>query len=105
MDISIPQLQRFIFGHHFYSGIRRAAGALLPVLILGLGFNLFAEGLVAGFGALCIAFIDQPGPHHNRLGEMLRGAFLSSLAVVITGLASNNPVSYTHLTLPTILRV
>jgi uncharacterized membrane protein YccC len=90
MDISIPQLQRFIFGHHFYSGIRRAAGALLPVLVLGLGFNLFAEGLVASFGALCIAFIDQPGPHHNRLGEMLRGAFLSSLAVIITGLASNN---------------
>ena len=90
MDISIPQLQRFLFGHHFYSGIRRAAGALLPVLVLGLGFNLFAEGLVASFGALCIAFIDQPGPHQNRLGEMLRGALLSSLAVIITGLASAN---------------
>jgi len=91
MNESASQLQRFIYSHHFYSGIRRAAGTLLPVTILGGLFGWYAAGLVATFGALCVAFIDQPGPHENRRWEMLGGTLLSTMTVAITGLASNYP--------------
>jgi uncharacterized membrane protein YccC len=91
MNESASQLQRFIYSHHLYSGIRRAAGTLLPVTILGGLFGWYAAGLVATFGALCVAFIDQPGAHENRRWEMLGGTLLSTLTVAVTGLASNHP--------------
>lgn len=92
MNESVSQLQRFIYSHHFYSGIRRATGTLLPVTVLGGLFGWYSAGLVATFGALCIAFIDQPGPHENRRWEMLGGTLLSTMTVAITGLASNYPL-------------
>ncbi len=91
MNESASQLQRFIYSHHLYSGMRRATGTLLPVMILGGLFGFYAAGLVATFGALCVAFIDQPGAHENRRWEMLGGTLLSTLTVAITGLASNHP--------------
>ena len=91
MNESASQFQRFIYSHHLYSGMRRATGTLLPVMILGGLFGLYAEGLVATFGALCVAFIDQPGAHENRRWEMLGGTLLSTLTVAVTGLASNHP--------------
>ncbi|MDP4909246.1 MAG: FUSC family protein [Burkholderiaceae bacterium] len=92
MNETASQLQRFIYSHHLYSGIRRAAGTLLPVTILGGIFGLYTTGLVATFGALCVAFIDQPGPHENRRWEMLGGTLLSTLTVAITSLAFNYPL-------------
>lgn len=91
MNESASQFQRFIYSHHLYSGMRRATGTLLPVMILGGLFGLYAAGLVATFGALCVAFIDQPGAHENRRWEMLGGTLLSTLTVAVTGLASNHP--------------
>ena len=91
MNESASQLQRFIYSHHLYSGMIRATGTLLPVMILGGLFGFYAAGLVATFGALCVAFIDQPGAHENRRWEMLGGTLLSTLTVAITGLASNHP--------------
>jgi len=91
MNFSMNQLQRFIYSHHFYSGVRRASGILLPILVLGGVFGLYATGLVATFGALCVAFIDQPGPHEHRGREMLGGALLGAVTVTITGLASSHP--------------
>lgn len=92
MNETASQLQRFIYSHHLYSGVRRAAGTLLPVTILGGIFGWYAAGLVATFGALCVAFIDQPGPHEHRIREMLGGTVLSTLTVAITSLASNHPL-------------
>ncbi len=92
MNETASQLQRFIYSHHLFSGIRRAAGTLLPVTILGGLFGWYATGLVATFGALCVAFIDQPGPHEHRGREMLGGTLLSTLTVAITSLASNYPL-------------
>ena len=92
MDISINQVRRYLYSHHFYSGMRRAAGTLLPIMVLGGLFGWYAEGLVATFGALCVAFIDQPGPHEHRVREMLGGALLGGVTVVITGLASSHPL-------------
>ncbi len=92
MNFSYGHLQRFLFSHHFYSGVRRAAGILLPIAILGGVFGWYASGLVATFGALCVAFIDQPGPHEHRAREMLGGTVLSTLTVTITGLASSHPL-------------
>jgi uncharacterized membrane protein YccC len=92
MNETASQLQRFIYSHHLYSGVRRAAGTLLPVTILGGIFGWYAAGLVATFGALCVAFIDQPGPHEHRVREMLGGTVLSTMTVAITSLASNHPL-------------
>ncbi len=92
MDISIPRFERFIYSQHFYSGVRRATGILLPVMVLGGIFGWYAEGLIATFGALCVALIDQPGPHEHRSAEMLGGTLLSTLTVVTTGLATSHPV-------------
>ena len=92
MNETASQLQRFFYSHHLYSGFRRAAGTLLPVTILGGLLGWYAAGLVATFGALCVAFIDQPGPHENRRWEMLGGTLLSTFTVAITSLASNYPL-------------
>ena len=92
MNINYGLLQRFLFSHHFYSGVRRAAGILLPIAILGRIFGWYASGLIATFGALCVAFIDQPGPHEHRAREMLGGTLLSTLTVTLTGLASSHPL-------------
>jgi uncharacterized membrane protein YccC len=92
MDISINHVRRYLYSHHLYSGIRRAAGTLLPIMVLGGLFGWYQEGLVATFGALCVAFIDQPGPHEHRVREMLGGALLGSITVTITGLASSHPL-------------
>ena len=92
MDISVNQLRRYLYSHHFYSGMRRAAGTLMPIMVLGGLFGWYAQGLVATFGALCVAFIDQPGPHGNRAREMLGGALLGGVTVTITGLASSHPL-------------
>ena len=92
MDISIPRFERFIYSQHLYSGVRRATGILLPVMVLGGVLGLYAEGLIATFGALCVALIDQPGPHEHRGAEMLGGTLLSTLTVVTTGLATTHPI-------------
>ena len=92
MNETASQLQRFLYSHHLLSGFRRAAGTLLPVTILGGLLGWYAAGLVATFGALCVAFIDQPGPHENRRWEMLGGTLLSTFTVAITSLASNYPL-------------
>jgi uncharacterized membrane protein YccC len=92
MNDAVSQLQRFLFSHHLYSGVRRAAGILLPITILGGIFGWYGAGLIATFGALCVAFIDQPGPHEHRVREMLGGTLLSTLTVAITGLASSHPL-------------
>ncbi|MEI6117281.1 MAG: FUSC family membrane protein [Burkholderiales bacterium] len=92
MDISTPRFERFIYSQHFYSGVRRATGILLPVMVFGGIFGLYAEGLIATFGALCVALIDQPGPHEHRGVEMLGGTLLSTLTVVTTGLATSHPI-------------
>ncbi|MEY3673060.1 MAG: hypothetical protein RI904_2717, partial [Pseudomonadota bacterium] len=92
MNDAVSQLQRFVFSHHLYSGVRRAAGILLPITILGGIFGWYGAGLIATFGALCVAFIDQPGPHEHRVREMLGGTLLSTVTVAITGLASSHPL-------------
>lgn len=92
MDISVNQVRRFLYSHHFYGGLRRSVGALLPITVLGGIFGWYAQGLVATFGALCVAFIDQPGPHNDRAREMLGGSLLGAVTVGITGLASTHPL-------------
>lgn len=92
MNISIHQVRRYLYSHHFYSGMRRAAGTLIPIMVLGGIFGWYQQGLVATFGALCVAFIDQPGPHEHRAREMLGGALLGGVTVTITGLASSHPL-------------
>lgn len=90
MDIRFGQLTQFIYSHHLFTGVRQAVGMLLPVVVLGGLFGLYAMGLVATFGALCVAIIDQPGPHRHRMNEMLLATLLGTLTVMVTGLASGH---------------
>ncbi|NLY27512.1 MAG: FUSC family protein [Alcaligenaceae bacterium] len=91
MNASLPQLQRFIFSHHFFSGVRQAVGVLaLPIAFLLFFHNLHA-GMVAAFGAACVAIIDQPGgPRRYGTNGMLAAILLGSLTVALTGLASSS---------------
>src|SRR3546814_17211538 len=89
----IPQLQRFFYSHYFYGGLRKTAGTLLPVIVLGGLFQQYENGMVAAMGALCLAIIDQPGgPQRFRNNEMLGGIVLGSLTVAVTGFASSHAV-------------
>ena len=92
MDISTTQLEKFVYSQYFYNGMRRAFGIMLPIIVLGGVYGYFTAGLVATFGSLCVALIDQPGPWQHRGKEMLGGALLSTLTVMITGLATSHPV-------------
>lgn len=93
MDLRIASIRRFLYSHYFFGGVRQAIGMLLPVLVLGGLFGHYATGLVATFGAQCLAIIDQPGgPQRHRTNEMLGGALLGTQTVIITGLASTHPV-------------
>jgi uncharacterized membrane protein YccC len=92
MDLRLANLSRFFFSHYFFGGVRQGVGMMLPVLILGGIFGHYTIGMVATFGAQCLAIIDQPGgPRRHRMYEMLGGAALGALAVLITGLASTSP--------------
>jgi len=93
MDLRIASIRRFLYSHYFFGGVRQAVGMLLPVLVVGILFDHYAIGLVATFGAQCVAIIDQPGgPQRHRANEMLGGALVGTASVVITGLASTYPV-------------
>ena len=92
MDISTTQLEKFVYSQYFFNGMRRGFGIMLPIIVLGGVYGYFTAGLVATFGSLCVALIDQPGPWQHRGKEMLGGALLSTLTVAVTGLASSHPV-------------
>lgn len=93
MDLRIASIRRFLYSHYFFGGVRQGIGMLLPVLVLGGLFGQYSMGLVATFGAQCLAIIDQPGgPQRHRTNEMLGGAFLGTATVTITGLASTYPL-------------
>jgi len=93
MELRIASLRNFFYSHYFFGGVRQGVGMLLPVLVLGGIFGEYAIGLIATFGAQCVAIIDQPGgPQRHRTNEMLGGATLGVLTVIITGLASTYPL-------------
>ncbi|GAB1578012.1 FUSC family protein [Bordetella petrii] len=93
MDLRIDSIPRFLYSHYFFGGVRQGVGMLLPVLVLGGLFGEYSFGLVATFGAQCLAIIDQPGgPQRHRTNEMLGGALLATTTVTITGAASTYPV-------------
>lgn len=93
MDLRIAAIPRFLYSHYFFGGVRQGVGMLLPVMVLGGVFGQYSIGLVATFGAQCLAIIDQPGgPQQHRTNEMLGGAALATAAVTITGAASTYPL-------------
>lgn len=93
MDFRIASIPRFLYSHYFFGGVRQGIGMLLPVLVLGGLFGEYRIGLVATFGAQCLAIIDQPGgPQRHRTNEMLGGVLLATMTVTITGAASTHPL-------------
>lgn len=94
MNNSISQLERFFYSHHFLGGIRQAVGVLAPPLVLIGLFNNLYGGMIAAFGAACVAIIDQPGgPRRYGTNGMLAAILLGSITVALTGLASSNSVA------------
>lgn len=88
----LTRLQRFIYSHHFVSGVRRGLGVMLGFALVAWFEGDSNAGLIAALGALCVAIIDQPGPFGHRIREMTGGLVISALAVSLTGLASSHPV-------------
>lgn len=94
MELRLSSLRNFFYSHYFFGGVRQGVGMLLPVIVLGGIFGYYVEGLIATFGAQCLAIIDQPGgPQRHRTNEMLGGAALGVLTVFVTGLASSHPLA------------
>ncbi|UOD50999.1 FUSC family protein [Orrella daihaiensis] len=88
----LSSIQRFVYSHHFVSGVRRGAGILL-VFALGLLLpGAASQALIAALGAACVALIDQPGPLTLRVREMFGGLVLGTLAVSLTGITSHHPL-------------
>ncbi|HEY0295028.1 MAG TPA: FUSC family membrane protein [Bordetella sp.] len=93
MDLRLNDLRRFLYSHYFFNGLRQAIGLLLPVVVMGGVFGEYRLGMVATFGAQCLAIIDQPGsPRRHRANELISGMVLGGLTTAITGLASSHPV-------------
>jgi uncharacterized membrane protein YccC len=94
MTTSSSQLQRFFYSHYFFGGVRQAIGVLAPPLVLIGLFNNLYGGMIAAFGAACVAIIDQPGgPRRYGTNGMLAAILLGSITVTVTGLASSNSVA------------
>lgn len=85
-------IQRFLYSHHFVSGVRRGAGIVLAFVVIWLMPSDSTQPLIAALGAGCVALIDQPGPLPNRIKEMIGGLLLGAVAVSLTGFASSHPV-------------
>jgi len=91
-SLRLSQFQRFVYSHHFVSGIRRGAGVVVAFVGCLLLTGNPNSALIAALGALCLAVIDQPGAFGVRIREMTGGMVLGALAVTFTGLASSNPI-------------
>jgi uncharacterized membrane protein YccC len=63
---SSPSLLKLGFGQHIPNGIAVGAGVGLISVILGSFFG-FAEGMVAGTGAICVSLGDLPNPLSSKL--------------------------------------
>lgn len=91
MDTNRSSIKRFIYSHYLFSGVRQSIGVLLPpFLLIGL-LDQPVFGMAAAFGALCVATIDQPGPHQHRINSMLGCVLLGTLSSLITGLSTSWP--------------
>ncbi|MGB6104243.1 MAG: FUSC family membrane protein [Pusillimonas sp.] len=91
MTTYAPLLQRFLYSHYFFGGLRQAIGVLLPALILAGLFQMYAVGMITAIGAACVAIIDQPGgPRRYGTNGMLAAILLGSLTAFVTGLASSH---------------
>ncbi len=66
MPRSSPSLLKLGFGQHIPNGIAVGAGVGLISVILGSFFG-FAEGMVAGTGAICVSLGDLPNPLSSKL--------------------------------------
>ncbi|MGE4340726.1 MAG: FUSC family membrane protein, partial [Pigmentiphaga sp.] len=93
MKVGTARVRKFLYGHYFHTGLRQAAGSLLPPFLLIGFFQLPVVGIAAAFGALCVAILDQPGPQRHRLPAMFGSGLLGTLSALLTGVATSWPVA------------
>ncbi|HLS51410.1 MAG TPA: FUSC family membrane protein, partial [Burkholderiaceae bacterium] len=64
-------------------------------LLFGWVFNNFSMGMVAAFGAACVAIIDQPrDSRRHSTNTMLGAVALGTLTVAITGYATTHDILF-----------
>jgi len=91
MDNTRTSVKKFIYSQYLSNGVRQSIGVFLPPFVLIGVFDQAVIGMAAAFGALCVATIDQPGPHQHRLNSMLGCVVLGTLAALITGVSTSWP--------------
>ncbi len=91
MPRSSPSLLRFGFGQHIPNGLAVGAGVGLVSVILGHFFG-FAEGMVAGTGAICVSLGDQPNPLASKLKILPICLILACLSSFTIALSLGHPV-------------
>lgn len=89
----LPRLERFLYSHHLFGGVRQAVGVVLPPLVLGGLMGRYEQGITAAVGASCIAILDQPGgPRRYGIQGMGTAVLLGSLTVAAVGFAGFHPL-------------
>lgn len=91
MPRSSPTLLKFGFGQHIPNGIAVGAGVGLVGLVLGHLFG-FAEGMVAGTGAICVSLGDLPNPLSSKLKILPVCLILACASSFLTALSVNHPL-------------
>ena len=86
-----PSLTRLGFGQHIPNGIGVGAGVGLVGVILGHFFG-FADGMVAGTGAICVSLGDLPNPLSSKLKILPVCWVLGCLSALAIALAVGHPV-------------
>ena len=93
MTRTLARLERFLYSHHLFGGVRQALGLVLPALVLGGLMERFDQGVTAAVGAACVAILDQPGgPRRYGIQGMAAAVLLGSLTVATVGLAGTHPL-------------
>lgn len=89
----LPPLERFLYSHHLFGGLRQALGVLLPPIVVGGLLGQYDHGVTAAVGAACVAIVDQPGgPRRYGIQGMAAAVLLGSLSVAAIGLAGTHPL-------------
>lgn len=86
-----PSLTRLGFGQHIPNGIAVGAGVGLISALLGHFFG-FADGMVAGTGAICVSLGDLPNPLSSKLKILPVCWVLGCMSALAISLAVGHPV-------------
>lgn len=80
----------FWFSHYLYTGLRTSSGILL-IALLALWLLSPLLAIATAFGAFAMALVDQVGPWHTKMREMVVSLLLNTGASLGVGLLTGSP--------------